>query len=145
MPASPAAEEPRRTAIGRVYVSMESGHAGKLVVEWSTDEPFQELTLALGAPHILRILCMRHHLRVILRDSATHCRVICTGYGSTEPSKRPNLMHKTVLGKVLSECSGVTYFPVRARLACLCAIAAPVASSLLRRCVGCELVHRPSK
>ena len=51
-------------------------------------------------------------------------------------------MHKTVRGKVLSECTGVTYFPVRARLACLRAIAAPVASALLRRC---ELVHRPSK
>ena len=68
MPASPAAEK-LRTAIRRVYVPTEGGHAGKLVVEWSPDEPFQELTLALGAPHILRILCMRH-LRVLLRDSA---------------------------------------------------------------------------
>ena len=51
------------------------------------------------------------------------------------------MMHKTVLDKVLSECSGVTCFPVRARLACLRAIATPVASSLRR----CELVHRPNK
>ena len=52
-------------------------------------------------------------------------------------------MNKT-LRKGLSECIGVAYFPVRARLACLRAIAAPVASKLIahRRC---ELVHRPNK
>ena len=88
--------------------------------------------------------CGTADLRVLLRDSAACCRVLCAGYGSTEPSKRPNLIHKTVLGKVLSECIGVAYFPVRARLACLRAIAAPVASKLIahRRC---ELVHRPNK
>ena len=51
------------TAIRRVSVPTEGGHAGQLAVEWSTREPFQELTLALGAPH-LRILCIRHHRRV---------------------------------------------------------------------------------